>query len=168
MFQFMRGSALIGAMFLSGRASFAEVDSANHMMAGCRSLIANAPNDPFNQGKCVGIVISGIVCAPRGSTSGQGLRIVVKFIDDRPERMHENFTVFEFLFGGEITDYLEAVRQTMIRHEAQKDAAKSDNDTVRARAADIQAAAFTEISQFFEKSDSLIAPYMRMHQKLPE
>jgi hypothetical protein len=96
MFQFMRGSALIGAMFLSGRASFAEVDSANHMMAGCRSLIANAPNDPFNQGKCVGIVISGIVCAPRGSTSGQGLRIV----DDRPERMHENFTVFEFLFGG--------------------------------------------------------------------
>lgn len=74
----------------------------------------------------------------------------------------------EFLFGQEVTDYLETLRRAAIRHEAQEDAVRSDDDTVRVRAADIQAAAFTEISDFSQKFDPLIAPYMRMHQKLPE
>jgi hypothetical protein len=55
----------------------------------------------------------------------------------------------------------------MVRHEAQKDRVKSDNDAVRHPAVDIQADAFIEISDFPKYFDPLIVPYMKMHQKLP-
>jgi hypothetical protein len=94
---FLRGIAVIAAMLFGCGAAFAEdINSANHMMAGCRSLVARTSSDVFDQGKCVGIintlVDTGRTCAPKGSTTGQSVRIVVKYIDDRPERMHENFT----------------------------------------------------------------------------
>jgi hypothetical protein len=72
-----------------------------------------------------------------------------------------------FLFGPEVTDHLETVRKAMIRHVAHKDGVSSDNDALRARAADAQAEAFTVISDFYERFDPLIRPYMQMHQKLP-
>jgi hypothetical protein len=71
------------------------------------------------------------------------------------------------LFGPEVTDYLETLRLAMVRHESQKDAVRSDDDAVRGRAADIQADAFTVISDFYKNFDPLITPYMKMHQKLP-
>ncbi len=73
-----------------------------------------------------------------------------------------------FLFGPEVTDYLETVRAAMTRHVAVQDAARSDNEAVCARAADAEAAAFTIIADFYKHFDPLIAPYMAMHQKLPE
>lgn len=99
MARFLCGVAVIGAMLLSCSATFAEkdVDSANYMMAGRRSFIVKPPdNDYFLNGRCAGIVEtlieSGLgVCAPASSTSGQAIRVVVKYIDDRPARMHENF-----------------------------------------------------------------------------
>jgi hypothetical protein len=71
------------------------------------------------------------------------------------------------LFGPDVTDYLETVRQAMIRHEAEKDRARSDDDAVRGPAVDIQADTFTVISDFYKNFDPLIAPYMQIHQKLP-
>jgi hypothetical protein len=73
--------------------------SANHRMPGCRSAIA--PNDnsnPYMQGVCTGTVdalqfASVDLCAPPESTIGQALRVVVKYIDDRPARMHEDFKI---------------------------------------------------------------------------
>jgi hypothetical protein len=73
----------------------------------------------------------------------------------------------EFLFGREVTDYLEILRQAMVVHHAQKGGARSDDDAVRSRAADVEAATFTEITDFQKTFDHLVAPYMAMHQKLP-
>ena len=101
MFQ-VRGIALVAAMLLGCGASFAEdLGSANHIMVGCRSAVAGGPSknsaEALLRGYCMGITdtlfaLSGIVCPPKGSTTGQTVRIVVKYIDERPARMHENFT----------------------------------------------------------------------------
>jgi hypothetical protein len=89
-------------------------DSANFMMHGCRDGLSGDPNKTafFNAGLCAGavdaIVFAGSVeCVelqkgnltgfvrgidpPKGFTVEQAMRIVVKYIDARPERMHELF-----------------------------------------------------------------------------
>jgi hypothetical protein len=44
-----------------------------------------------------GGVVEGIIfattaaCVPRTVTNNQAVRVVVKYIDDRPARLHENF-----------------------------------------------------------------------------
>jgi hypothetical protein len=99
MFQFMRGIALVATMLLSCGASFAEnLVSANLIMPGCRSFAAQDFSNPglFDKGRCAGIVeaiaaLAADVCAPSESTLGQTVNVVVKYIDDRPARMHENF-----------------------------------------------------------------------------
>ena len=50
----------------------------------------------FEEGRCTGIVKGLLfaafdVCKPARTTQGQAVRVVVKYIDDRPERLHENF-----------------------------------------------------------------------------
>jgi hypothetical protein len=100
MFPFVHGIALVAAILASCGASFAQdIDSANYNMRGCRALMVEGPNsrDTFLQGKCAGIIdtvveVSGTVCPPAGSSGVQALRIVVKYIDDRPARLHEKFT----------------------------------------------------------------------------
>jgi hypothetical protein len=32
-----------------------------------------------------------VFCPPKGSTGGQAVRVVIKYIDSRPERLHEDF-----------------------------------------------------------------------------
>ena len=101
MFQFLRGPVLVTALMMNGGFVFAQdTVSANHVMRGCRAWIATpglaGADDAFQQAHCAG-VIEGIVfasesvCSPAQSTNGQAIRIVVKYIDDRPARMHENF-----------------------------------------------------------------------------
>jgi len=68
-------------------------------MPACRLLVANVftnYDQLFLMGRCVGTVETiaahvDDVCSPRGVTSGQAVTAVVKYIDDRPARMHENF-----------------------------------------------------------------------------
>jgi hypothetical protein len=97
-----------------------DMNSANYMMSHCRDTInRNAQGDPYIQGVCAGIM-RGILLAgamvgamssatptrapemdlwrkrlcidmPVGATLGQSVRIVVAYIDARPERMHELF-----------------------------------------------------------------------------
>ena len=105
MFQFMRGTALVAVMLLGCGACFAEGydPSANRVISACRAHAdANIPSrtmeDAYLRGDCAGTVSTVValakdVCSPKGSTTGQSIRIVVKYIDERTARMHENFTV---------------------------------------------------------------------------
>jgi hypothetical protein len=73
--------------------------SANSYMPGCRDFIAdNWGRDAYQRGKCIGF-IAGLIyeaaetsfCLPRGATYEQGVRVVVAYIEARPQRMHESF-----------------------------------------------------------------------------
>jgi hypothetical protein len=54
----------------------------------------------FKVGWCMGLVkgirdtveAANIVCVPLNVTNEQAVRIVVKYIDDRPQRQHESFS----------------------------------------------------------------------------
>jgi hypothetical protein len=83
---------------LSPREAGAELDvaSANHVMQGHRQFVAQANYEIYLQRKCVGAVDAVMdygdgICPPRGSKMGQGVRVVVTYIDSKPARLHENF-----------------------------------------------------------------------------
>src|SRR5262245_53123144 len=85
--------------------------SANFMVPHCRRFIAQQdaaqPSTPDSvnalyQGMCTGIVSTVFyfaqlypeqfrVCVPKGSNVGQVIRMVVKFADNHPEHLHEDF-----------------------------------------------------------------------------
>jgi hypothetical protein len=72
--------------------------SANYVMTGCRELSKEAGTAPVLQGHCGGVVDAILsfgpllgVCAPKGATAAQGVKVVTLYIDQRPERMHEGF-----------------------------------------------------------------------------
>jgi Rap1a immunity proteins len=113
MFQFLRGAVLVAAMLGSCVMSFAEdLFSANAIMPGCREF--NSPSGSngaitFKTGLCLGIVstfnmIGSYVniCSPDNVTNNQLVRVVVKYIDDRPARWHEDFRLLaqEALFAA--------------------------------------------------------------------
>jgi hypothetical protein len=87
-------------------------DSANYVMHGCRDALSGDTHKiDYFAGLCTGAVIAitlagNIECVgmqkgyltrgqpvdpPKGFTAEQAMRIVVKYIDARPERMHELF-----------------------------------------------------------------------------
>jgi hypothetical protein len=76
-----------------------DLDSANHVMVGCRAFVNNADHTYYLQGSCAGRVATihyfGAsrlgVCMPDGVNVGQAVRVVVAYIDARPARMHERF-----------------------------------------------------------------------------
>ena len=71
--------------------------SARIRMPECRAAIAQHPgNDAFAHGQCAAIIGELILtartfCAPKGATTGQAMRIVVRYIDARPARLDESF-----------------------------------------------------------------------------
>ena len=97
----LRGIVLIAALMLNGGAALAKgVDSADYVMPGCRAFLVTGSNKELGRKPfCVGLIglISGIahmskdICAPDGVTQEQAVRVVVQYIDSRPERMHEDF-----------------------------------------------------------------------------
>jgi hypothetical protein len=104
MFQFLRCIALIAAVMMMNCGFVFAGPSANEDMPGCRAHIAMIDKKPyetsssffFQQGYCMG-TIQGIfsalmdICAPPGVTKTQMIRVVVKYIDDRPARLNEDF-----------------------------------------------------------------------------
>jgi hypothetical protein len=102
MLQCLRGIAIMPVIILSCGLAFAEADqlSANFVMAGCRLYLQSdtpVPNGTaFDIGRCSGVV-EGIIyaasdiCLPKGVTHGQSVRVVVKYIDERPARQNESF-----------------------------------------------------------------------------
>jgi len=79
--------------------------SANGFMPGCRYLIERGGTATgreiqlvYDGGRCNGFVTAIAftdlgVCLPPSGTIDQFLRVVVRYIDARPQRMHESFAV---------------------------------------------------------------------------
>jgi len=78
-------------------------DSANHLLPACRQFIADKSSaSVFMLGVCAR-TIEGLrymasllpqekrACPPPSVTNGQVVRVVVAYIERRPQRMHENF-----------------------------------------------------------------------------
>ena len=74
-----------------------------------------------------------------------------------------------FLFGPEVTNYLDQLDAALRKHFVaqgiiENDAIEGDR---RKKTLDIQHEAFTQLAAFDEKFPGLIAPFVRMHQKAP-
>jgi hypothetical protein len=72
-------------------------DTAASIVSGCRNLTEpGGPGDLFQQGQCVGLLkglyyLSRGACIPAAVTVGAMARTVVRYIDDRPTRLGEDF-----------------------------------------------------------------------------
>jgi hypothetical protein len=85
---------------LMGSQAYADPDlqSANYQMPACRKYAMEDYSSAFESGHCVGSIdalmsVSPVLgfCLPPTATTGQGVRVVVHYIDGRPERLHQNF-----------------------------------------------------------------------------
>jgi hypothetical protein len=79
-------------------ASAQDINSANYYLSGCKGFLDRESAPTLMQGRCTGFIDGlghGIVgkdfCPPNGVTNRQSVAVVVKYIEARPERMHENF-----------------------------------------------------------------------------
>jgi Rap1a immunity proteins len=100
---------ICAAIVLSGSAATAQKvpyeNSANALFQGCKAATQNEKLDPQTAtiaSYCNGVIyalasVSDLLsnpmkrsCVPAISTE-QTMRVVVKFLDDHPERLHENF-----------------------------------------------------------------------------
>jgi Rap1a immunity proteins len=100
MFQFLRIVFIAAIVANCGRSFAEDIDSANYAMPACREVAMQVQSAPktYARGSCMGIIetlrFTGSMlelCIPNAVTNGQMVRVVVKYIDDRPARMHENF-----------------------------------------------------------------------------
>jgi Rap1a immunity proteins len=82
------------------------LQSANYMVPACQNFLANRNTtnlvDLVDQGICIG-TLNGLSylarylpphlssCAPTEATTGQKIRVVLAYIQRRPQRMHEDF-----------------------------------------------------------------------------
>jgi hypothetical protein len=70
--------------------------NAKGYLAGCRDYL-NHEGNVFS-GRCVGFVEgvsvlndTGVFCAPQFATTDQFIRLIVLYVEDRPDRMSEDF-----------------------------------------------------------------------------
>lgn len=77
-----------------------DVSSASYIMTGCRSFIARSGDlgTAYASGLCAGkveavAVFDSGICFPSEATVGQMIRVVVRYIELRPARLHENFMI---------------------------------------------------------------------------
>ena len=85
-------------MALNCEVGFAEdLNSANFVMKGCRLFASDQPSTgSVSEGVCSGL-LGGLayadptICIPPRVTHYQTARVVVQYIDQRPNRTHESF-----------------------------------------------------------------------------
>ena len=77
-----------------------DVSSASYVMTGCRSFMARSGDlrTAYVSGLCAGkveavAVFDSGICFPSEATVGQMIRVVARYIDQRPARLHENFMI---------------------------------------------------------------------------
>jgi hypothetical protein len=73
--------------------------SANDVMPGCRELANETGKNPVLQGYCRGVVQGLLsfgdlvgICRPNQASIAQAARVVTLYIDQRPAKIHEDFT----------------------------------------------------------------------------
>jgi hypothetical protein len=85
---------------LAGPAFADDTKSGNVMLAPCKAVATrdDAHTDTPWEGYCLGIVEALMwanpdyrVCRPPAVPVGQGVRVVVRYLDQHPERLHLNF-----------------------------------------------------------------------------
>jgi Rap1a immunity proteins len=81
-------------------ASAQDTTTANQMLPGCKGLLDNSMTSGvsvYQQGRCGGYVASLVYgggqefCSPKEVSIGEAVAVVIKYIEARPERMHEPF-----------------------------------------------------------------------------
>jgi len=96
----MTKTSLAVAILLALTIPASAQSSANEMLSGCKGLAGDRTppaREALRQGRCAGYVAglvyarSVFLCVPEGATPEQGVRVVIKYIEARPERMHEPF-----------------------------------------------------------------------------
>jgi hypothetical protein len=75
-----------------------DAGSANNAMQGCRELVSQSNRRMLLQRECASTVrtmmyvaASRGICPPDGAAVGDAVRLIVAYIDQRSERMHEQF-----------------------------------------------------------------------------
>ena len=92
--------AFLAAPALLGATSSAMAAGNEDIAEGCKVAVATgrapAPNVAFAAGFCAGIVEGTLwslprtdFCLPNDATTGQGLKVLVKYTDYHPEELHE-------------------------------------------------------------------------------
>lgn len=108
--------AWIGAVAIVGSvasgAVIAKAQDGNELLSQCQNVIRANPNaeasEALDAGLCLGLV-QGVrqtmaiyaevlpreerTCIPEGMTNGQGVRVVVKYLEDHPKTLHYAATV---------------------------------------------------------------------------
>jgi hypothetical protein len=117
----MRFSIALVALIVAAAttAEAQDTQSADTIIRGCRSLVSDStiddPTDSFLAGICAGTIDglayeasilklssasaphAEVFCIPKEIKIDQQIRVVVKYIDARPERMHERFALLALL-----------------------------------------------------------------------
>lgn len=108
--------ALVAAMAGQAMAAGGPSGSGNELLVQCQNAIkginSGVFNDPYDTGVCFGTVsaVMGMatfyktsvasdirICIPDNVTTGQGARIVVKFLQGRPELLNEERSVLTWM-----------------------------------------------------------------------
>jgi hypothetical protein len=103
----------IMATLISQAAAAAPDHSANYYLPSCRAFVNKQfASDPFTQGECVGILealamtatdldpaafVISRSCAPDDATLPQVTAVVVRWLDERPQRWNEDFRALALL-----------------------------------------------------------------------
>jgi Rap1a immunity proteins len=102
----LAGSWFVGAIgaalfsLLSSATAFGAQDnkavSGNSLLEGCQAAVNEASSRQFQQGYCLGVIftvgeMSPNVCPGNEVTALQSLRVVVKYMENHPESLHESF-----------------------------------------------------------------------------
>lgn len=95
--------ALLGHPFPAHAQATIFTQSGNYYLPGCQALVADGAKDEglaldFRAGQCLGAVtvlqtwLKGVraTCMPPTATVRQIIRVVVKYMQDHPERLHED------------------------------------------------------------------------------
>jgi hypothetical protein len=99
----MRWLSLVALIGIAGPASGQTADNivaTPSLLMGCRALVENAPTGDMMQiGACAGAVSATLdisrsqhkVCPPTGGGVVDAARVVIMFVDERPERKYDQF-----------------------------------------------------------------------------
>ena len=145
----MLAAPCIVMLSVTGHAQ-ADPYSANQVMKGCRAFVGKANSDVFLSGICVGSVstlgaalgglekrakrIEAGVCIPEEVTMGQEVRVVIAYIDARPNRLHEDFRDLALEASERLA--VQAVAMMALRNMREK-TAHDMNDRCGARCQDL-------------------------------
>jgi hypothetical protein len=91
--------ALLGAV-RHAHSQSADVNSANAALPGCVETLGTSPTQGFGAGYCVGMVRVILntasmwnSCPPTDVTPALAVRVVVAYVNQKANRMHESFEV---------------------------------------------------------------------------